>query len=125
MDPDPKKVVAGYPTVVHWAETRARQWSGDGAPVSFEHPTPFARHILAEMPVTYSPFVLANRDAQAAGAKALQVETYGEQVSYLSRPYPEMSRQMVIEHIRNLAEVDRDQVTTWLQSVGLHNTFSP
>ena len=67
MDPDPKKVVANYPTVVAWAEQRADLWQGDGellAPPGTE----FARHVASEMVTTYAPFVLANQAALSAGA---------------------------------------------------------
>ena len=107
MDPDPKAVVAGYPTVVEWAERRADSWDGGGDLAPFEAPTAFAQHVLREMADTYLPYVLANRDAQAAGAKAFHIECYGEEVSYLSRPYPESSRQMLISRIDALAGDER------------------
>ena len=40
----------------------------------------------------YQPFLLANAEVLAAGEKAFSVKTYGEEVSYLARPYPEQSR---------------------------------
>ena len=70
MDPDPKKVVANYPTVVEWATSRADQWRGDGELAPVNQPTAFAEHLLGEMADTYGRFAAANRAAQAAGAKA-------------------------------------------------------
>jgi len=124
MDPDPKKVVAGYPTVVDWLQRRAASWDGSGELAPFPDSTPFARHVLSEMSATYSPYVLANRDAQAAGAKAFHVESYGEDVSYLSRPYPEQARRMVSRRIEELSLQQQVAVSSWLQSLRLSNTFS-
>ena len=120
MDPDPKAVTAGYPRVVEWCERGADTWSGDGDLAPFPTSTPFARFVLDEMVSTYQPFVIGNRDAQAAGAKAFHVETYGEDVSYLSRPYPELSRRMIRERIaQGLDAEERNEVRVFLVSSGL------
>jgi glutathione S-transferase len=123
MDPDPKKVTAQFPTVVDWAERRAEQWDGTGELAPFDAPTDFALHVLGEMASTYSPYVLANRDAQHVGAKAFHVEIYGEDVSYLSRPYPEASRNRVIERIKKLDSKQSRKVQAMLSSIGLSGTF--
>ena len=123
MDPDPKKVVAGYPRVVEWAENRADEWDGGGELAGFPDSTPFARSILAEMVSTYQPYVLGNRDAQAAGAKAFHAEIYGEDVSYLSRPYPERSRRMILARIDMLSAAERSEVDVWLKRAGLDDCF--
>jgi hypothetical protein len=45
-------------------------------------------------------------------------------VSFLSRPYPERSRQMIVAHIHNqLTDVERQQVSDWLRAVGLADCF--
>ena len=120
MDPDPKAVTAGYPRVIEWCERRADDWDGGGELAPFPESTPFARFVLGEMVETYQPFVLANRDAQASGAKAFHVETYGEDVSYLSRPYPEASRQMILDRIGHALDAEeRKAVRVWLVGAGL------
>jgi glutathione S-transferase len=124
MDPVPKRVVADYPTVVDWAERRADTWDGGGTLASFPGSTPFARHVLGEMADTYMPYALANRDARTAGAKAFHAFIYGEDVSYLSRPYPEQSRQMLVGRIDELAEDQRADVRAWLGEHGLQDAFS-
>ena len=125
MDPDPKKVTAGYPRVVAFSEGAADGWDGSGELAPFPASTEFARFVLGEMATTYQPYVLANRAAQQAGAKACHAHIYGEDVSYLSRPYPERSRQMIVERIRHaLADADRQRVIDWLAEVGLH-CFTP
>jgi hypothetical protein len=121
MDPDPKKVTAGYPAVVDWAERRADTWDGQGELASFSQPTDFAQHVLQVMRTTYVPYVLANAEATNAGAKAFHCETYGEDVSYLSRPYPESSRQMVVDRVSKLGD---PAVNDWLSEVGLATAFS-
>ncbi len=122
-DPDPKKVVAGYPLVVEWAEKRADEWDGGGELAAFPHSTPFARKILEEMVSTYRPYALGNRDAQAAGAKAFHAQIYGEEVSYLSRPYPERSRRMILARIDMLPAAERSAVDAWLKRCRLDDCF--
>jgi glutathione S-transferase len=124
MDPDPKKITAGFPKVVAWSEGAADAWSGDGELAAFPESTPFAQHILKEMSQTYQPYVLANRDAQRVGAKAFHAAIYDEDVSYLSRPYPEKSRLMIRDKILNqLAKEENKQVSGWLKSVNLGACF--
>ncbi len=122
MDPDPKKVTARYPTVVDWAEQRADRWDGRGELAPFPRSTAFARHLLAEMGDTYAPYILGNRDARAAGAKAFTAESYGEGVSYLSRPYPEQSRQMVAARV---AALNSGAALQWLAEHQLKRVFAP
>ena len=122
MDPDPKRAIAKYPIVVEWSEQRADTWQGDGELVSFTNPTPFAQFILEEMSATYGRYVLANASAQQAGAKACNAEIYGEQVSYLSRPYPEKSRQMVSARAQPLLQ--NSEVQNCLNSYALAEVFA-
>ena len=125
MDPDPKKVTARYPGVVAWCESGADQWDGTGDLAPFPESTAFARHVLGEMTATYQPFALANRDALAAGARAFHAHIYDEEVSYLCRPYPEQSRQMVLRRIRNeLEKGERAAVARWLDDSILVTAFS-
>lgn len=124
MDPDPKRVVAAFPTVVHWAEHRADQWDGHGELAVVSEPTPFACYVLEEMADTYGRFVLANRDAQTAGAKAFHVPIYDEDVSYLSRPYPEQSRLMVVDRRAALGAGTRREASAWLDRYRLAHVFA-
>jgi glutathione S-transferase len=124
MDPDPKKITANYPTVVAWAENEADKWTGDGQLQPFPSSTPFAQFVLEEMAATYQPYVLGNREAQRAGAKAFHIEVYGEDVSYLSRPYPERSRQMILDRISNALTLnEQSEVRAWLKTVKLDGSF--
>ncbi len=123
MDPDPKEVVAGYPKVVAWAEGNDT-WDGSGELEPFPDSTPFASMVVREMASTYQPYVLANRAAQTAGAKAFHAVIYDEDVSYLSRPYPERSRQMILQRISQLTGDEQVEVDRWLQNCGLTECVS-
>ena len=124
MDPDPKAVTARYPRVIEWCEQRADTWNGDGALAPFPQSTAFARFLLSELTATYVPYVTANREAQRSGAKAFHINIYDEEVSFLSRPYIESSRQMIRERIHGqLTDAERREVSGWLQSNGLADCF--
>ena len=125
-DPAPRRVIHDrYPVTIAWCEGRADDWDGSGELAPFPESTPFARFILGEMVNSYRPFALGNREARLNKQKAFVIEVFGEEVSYLSRPYIEQSRQMVVHHIENdLSIAERDRVYAWLQAVGLYDTFS-
>lgn len=123
VDPVPRERLAGYTRVVQWAN-RSHTWAGDGQLVPFPESTPFARLVLEEMARTYRPFVLANAEALAAGNKAFTAQIYGEEVSYRTRPYPQRSREMVRERIRDrLDDGERQAVERWLEAHGLVDVF--
>lgn len=124
MDPDPKEMLQAYPGVLAWCEGEAQMWDGQGVIAPFPESTGFARFILAEMQTTYQPYVLANRKAQAHQAKAFHADIYGEDVSFLSRPYPEKSRQMIVDKIDSLAnEEESRQLLDWLTAAELEQCF--
>jgi glutathione S-transferase len=124
MDPVPRRVVAKYPAAVEWTESQADTWDGGGELADFPESTPFARTILGEMATTYKPYVLGNREAQGKGEKAFHATIYGEDVSYLSRPYPEQSRRMVAARIAELGTNERDAVNDWLDQYRLGHAFT-
>jgi hypothetical protein len=95
---------------------------GELAP--FPDSTEFAQFVLGEMKTTYRPYLLANREASTVGAKAFNASIYGETVSYLTRPYPPFSAELVSERIRNTLDVEElVLVENWLQHVGLRECF--
>ena len=124
MDPTPKRAIVRFKRVIKWAEETADQWDGGGELSPFPTSTSFARFVLNEMCETYVPYVMANAVAFSAGAKAFHVDTYGEDVSYLCRAYPEKSRQMIRIKISNQLETD-DQVdvSSWLDKMHLNQCF--
>ena len=124
MDPDPKAITAQYPRVVAWSEDTADAWSGEGVLEAFPESTGFARFVLGEMIATYKPYILGNRSAQHAGAKAFSAQIYDEEVSYLSRPYPEQSRRMIVDKINTqLSSRQREEVIAWLSALKLGDCF--
>ena len=124
-DPDPRKVVERYPRLVAWATAGADAWDGAGDWAAFPQSTPFARHVLDEMPHSYLPVLAANAQAVAGGAKAFTVDTYGQPASYLARPYPEQSREMIRDRIAHRLSQDAAAVAAWLAPTGLAEAFAP
>ena len=118
MDPDPKRVYTDYAEVVAFSEGSRDAWDGSGE-IDFSQPTEFTEFVARGMVSTYQPYIIANRDAQRAGAKAFHVAIYGEDVSYLSRPYPERSRQMIVNRLTGLPNDAREWVSHWFQERGL------
>jgi glutathione S-transferase len=124
MDPTPRRAIAKYERVVRWAEETADQWDGSGELAAFPQSTPFVQFVLGEMRETYVPYVMENANSIAAGAKAFHVEIYGEDVSYLSRPYPEKSRQMINDKISGQLERNEvKSVSNWLREIQLDVCF--
>jgi glutathione S-transferase len=100
FDPAPNRALrARYPDVVQWVESGADSWDGKGELAPFPESTAFARSILSEMTETWAPFACGNRKALADGQRAFVANIYGEDVSYLARPYIEQSRQMIVSRI--------------------------
>jgi glutathione S-transferase len=123
---DPIPDLSEYERVVAWDEERADAWQGDGDLAAFPDSTPFAAHVLAVGRECYADFVVGNARALSEGEKAFTIQTYGEQVSYLARPYPERSRRMIQARIRDrLTEGERKLVVDWLGRVGLAECFAP
>ena len=114
MDPDPKRIYSNYREVVAFSEGSRDAWDGSGE-VDLAQPTEFAEFVASEMGSTYQPYIIANRGAQQAGAKAFHAAIYGEEVSYLSRPYPERSRQMIVDRLNELPEDMREWVNNWFK----------
>jgi glutathione S-transferase len=123
---DPIPNLSAYARVCNWDDQTADEWKGDGELAVFPDSTPFANHVLELGRTCYSEFVLGNAEALRSGDKAFTIETYGEDVSYLTRPYPEQSRRMVQARIRDrLSTAEHLQVGGWLESRGLVECFMP
>ncbi len=124
MDPIPKRQIAPYTRVIEWSETLADRWDGTGDLRPFPESTPFARSILGEIMETYVPYIRGNARALTGGHKAFVVETYGQDVSYLCRPYPEQARQMIQWRISQLlSSTVQAEVSQWLHKTGLTECF--
>ncbi len=125
MDPDPKLAIAQYSTVVGWAEQQADASAAEpwGELAELPLSTEFAQLVLQEMAQTYQPFLLANAKALAAGAKAFHLPIYGEEVSYLTRPYPETARQMLLTRLQSLTAIERNKALQLLEEHQLQALF--
>jgi hypothetical protein len=125
-DPACIETVAAFPTVARWSEEATNAVGGDGELPGFPQSTPFAEHVLELARTQYRPFVLGNAGALARKERAFVAETYGEEVSYLARAYPEQSRRMIAERIEaQLEESERGEVIAWLEERGLADCFAP
>jgi glutathione S-transferase len=123
---DPLPDLSAYPRCLEWEQESADQWDGEGQLSAFPESTPFAAHVLALAKEEYAPFLLGNAHALATSQKAFSVDTHGETASYLARPYPETSRQMIKDRIRlRLTADERVQVEQWLEATGLTEAFAP
>ncbi len=123
---DPIPDLSGFPRVLAWDAEGADRWEGSGTIAPPPEVTPFAAHILERARDQYAPFALGNRRALEGGQKAFVIEIYGEEVSYLARAYPEQSRRLVVDRIRNqLDSGERAQVLSWIESCGLAECFQP
>lgn len=123
---DPIPDLTPYPRVQAWDAEGADGWDGGGELPPLPEATPFAAHILERARESYAAFALGNAKALAEGRKAFVIETYGEDVSYLARPYPEKSRRLVKNRIQHqLVDEERAEVLSWLADRGLTECFAP
>jgi glutathione S-transferase len=121
-DPVPRRLLESFPRVVAWATDTPRA-TPEGDLPTFPETTAFGRFVLAEFAGPYRRVVLANAHALTSGDKSFTTEVYGQAQSYLTRPYPERSRQMVIEVIAGLDAQRQADVLSWLDTHGLQEVF--
>ena len=126
---DPLPDMTGYPRVQTWnSDNKERSNTStlkDDIDV-FDETNPFVDHLIRLAKEQYAPFITGNRQALLNGNKAFTAETYGEEISYLAREYPERSRRMVVQRIQHqLDETERRVVISWLENHGLDHCFSP
>ena len=124
MDPDPKPRLSSFTTLLDWNA----HWANERTPSSHYSPletlTPFAEFVLSRMRDTYQPFIRANAAALASGDKLFDAYSYGSDVRYLCRPYPERSRQMVCARIAALPENERTTFDAMLAKYDLVTCFA-
>ena len=104
-DPHPQVLLAGLERVQGWTSALMDTTISEGVvvcsdPITADNLPPFVQLVLEEMGEgPFRRFVLGNRAALANGEKAFAIDAYGEDVSYLCRPYVEKSRRMLIEKL--------------------------
>jgi len=123
-DPSPAVVVREFKNVCAWVD-RADGWDGSGELAPFPESTGFARFVLGELAGNYRSFALANAAAVTDSAKAFIADVAGDQVSYRTRPYPEQSRQMIVNRVAALDDEERARVVSWLDQAGIADCFAP
>lgn len=123
---DPIPDLSRFTRVLEWNSQPADGWNGEGALPEFPETTAFAEHILGLGRDHYAGFLLGNAQALEDGQKAFVVDTYGTPCSYLTRPYPQLSREMVHDRIRyQLDESQHRLARDWLESWQLAECFWP
>ena len=74
-------------------------------------------------------FVTGMRTAHEEGSKAAVVAVYGEEVSYLFRPYAEKSRRMLIEklqvHMASASAQDNEELRKIMSNYALDGLYMP
>jgi glutathione S-transferase len=122
-DPVPRRLLSAYPKVLTWAE-RATAETTRGALPSFPDTTDFGRFILAELTGPYRTMLLGNASALQASDRSFTVDVYGAPQSYLTRAYPECSRQLINEAIGSLPLAEQGRLEGWLMRQGLAEVFT-
>lgn len=126
MDPGPRKMMKDFPTVTAWADAQPGPAASRHSPERNIKLSPFARHALEVMAESYCPFVLGNCEALSNGQKAFVIHTYGIETSYLTRPYPEESRAMLVRKmVDSLTPEELAEMENFLDEFGLSDAFSP
>ena len=117
---DPYPDLSQFETVMAWDADQADRWDGTGRLPAFPSTTPFGTFLLDLMREHYVPVLAGHEKALAAGDKTFTVDTYGAPCTYLARPYPIASRDIIRRRIANeLTNEARDQVRSWLEDTGL------
>ena len=117
---DPYPDLSQFKNVMAWDAHRADRWNGTGGLAPFPTTTPFGTFLFEMTRDHYVPVLAGHEEALVAGDKTFTVDTYGAPCTYLARPYPVASANMVRRRIANeLTDDGRDQVTSWLEDTGL------
>ena len=122
---DPIPDLSSYTRILEWEAECENGWDGKGELAPFPESTFFGQHMLQLTKDHYTKFVSANGKALAAGDKVFQIETYGEETTYLAREYPERSRRILRAHAYDsLREEERELVLKWLKTERLSDLIT-
>ncbi|MEM7100634.1 MAG: glutathione binding-like protein [Pseudomonadota bacterium] len=123
---DPIPDLSRFKRVLAWSERASSIWDGGGETAPADTPGGVAELILQLGRDHYAPFLLGNARALMEGRKSFIVDTYGTECSYLTRPYPERSRQMIFDRVRyRLSDGEQVEAKSWLAANGLAECFWP
>lgn len=125
-DPDPARLMRGYP--------RTSQWAADNAQGATPYPadevpnynvTEFARQVLQRIAPEYKNFLLGNRNALRQGDKSFMATIYGREISFLTRKYPQAASRMLADRMQHqLDPDDRRRALELLDACGLTDCFT-
>jgi len=125
-DPDPARLMRGYPRTSRWATDNAQgatPYPADELPKY--DVTDFARQVLQRIAPEYKRFLLGNRNALRQGDKSFMATIYGHEVSFLTRRYPQTANQMLVDRMHyQLDQDDRQRAVELLDAYDLADCFA-
>ena len=122
---DPIPDLSRFKKILAWEKSCDEGWDGNGDWASFPESTPFANHMPSIAETEYTPLVLDNARALLNKKKIFDITTYGQRTTYLTREYPERSREMLKRFsydVLNNSEVVL--VDAWLAKTNLTELFT-
>ena len=122
---DPIPDLSRFKKILAWEKSCDEGWDGNGDWAPFPESTPFVNHILSIAETEYKPFVLGNARALLNKKKIFDITTYGQRTTYLTREYPERSREMLKRFsydVLNNSEVA--VLDAWLEKTNLTELFT-
>ena len=122
---DPIPDLSRFEKILAWEKSCDESWDGHGDWAPFPESTPFANHILSIAETEYKPFVLGNARAMLNKKKIFDITTYGQKTTYLTREYPERSREMLKRFSYDvLSNSEVAVVDSWLAKTNLTELFT-
>ncbi len=122
---DPVPDLSRFEQILAWEKSCDEGWDGNGDWVPFPESTPFANYMLSIAATEYKPFVLGNARALLNKKKIFDITTYGQKTTYLTREYPERSREMLKRFSYDaLSNSEVDVVDPWLAKTNLTELFT-
>ena len=122
---DPIPALSRFRKILAWEKSCEEGWDGEGEWACFPECTPFAHHLISIAEAEYKPFVLGNARALQSKKKVFDITTYGEKTTYLTRDYPERSREMLKRFSYDvLTNSELAIVNSWLAKTNLAELFT-
>lgn len=125
-DPDPARIMRGY--------SRVSQWAADNSQGATPYPveetpqydlTDFVQQFLQRTAPAYRAFMLGNQGALKQGEKSFTAMIYGRQISFLTRKYPHVSSQMLVDRMQyQLDKEDQRRAADLLAEYELTDCFT-
>jgi glutathione S-transferase len=128
----PSQLLSNFSNVVAWHDA----WGGSisesdvvAGNLTVDNLPPFVELLLQEMGAGFKDFVLGMKHARVKKSKAAVITMYGEEVSYLYRPYAEKSRKMLVEklqtHLGSCSAEEKAEFQKIMSKFGLSELYLP